>query len=341
MDGGLSVWMPHLDDHFEEQKAKTHALQSNKLTNESLDASCACGNVRFHITRPNEDSRGPRRNFPDLMFPDKTTEEHVKQNSADDKWWIPNNGSKYLAGTCACRSCRFISGFEVQTWAFVPRNNIFFHVPGTNNTEAVVPLDFETLPAGILKSYSSSPNVLREFCGTCGATVFWHEKSRSDVIDVSIGLLRAPDGARAESWLEWWLERVSFAEEAGTGRVGSEAKVASELIDASASTEKKFMEDDSIKTNYYPEVERLLLDHIPGANRVFIFDHTVRCADPNARRSPVQKAHVDQTAASVEQRIRLYFPNEADALLKQRYRLINVWRPLNERPVESFPLVFA
>ncbi|KAH7128851.1 hypothetical protein EDB81DRAFT_845870 [Dactylonectria macrodidyma] len=91
-----------------------------------------------------------------------------------------------------------------------------------------------------------------------------------------------------------------------------------------ASTEEEFIDDDSIKKNYYPEIEKLLLDHVPGANHVLIFDHTVRRAAPNAHRSPV-----------------LYYPDEGDALLKQRYRLINVWRPLNQRPVESFPFAFA
>ncbi|KAH7128850.1 Mss4-like protein [Dactylonectria macrodidyma] len=229
-DGGLSVWMKNLAGYSEEGTAKAPASQSIESANESLEASCSCGNVRFHITRPNEDSRGPSRNFPDLMFPDKTTDEHIKQNSADEKWWIQDNGNKYLAGTCACRSCRLISGFEVQTWAFVPRANIFFHTPEVEGAKFIVPLDFATLPPGILTSYSSSPNVRREFCGTCGATIFWHEKSPDDVIDISVGLLRAPDGARAENWLEWWQERVSFAEEADTERTGSEAKVASELI---------------------------------------------------------------------------------------------------------------
>ncbi|KAH6871645.1 hypothetical protein B0T10DRAFT_417118, partial [Thelonectria olida] len=96
----------------------SHPIES---ANEPLEAFCACGNIRFHITRPID---GPRRNFPDLVFPDKTTDELVKRNPADKKWWIQDNGNKYLAGTCACRSCRLIYEFEVQAWTFVPRANI-------------------------------------------------------------------------------------------------------------------------------------------------------------------------------------------------------------------------
>lgn len=107
------------------------------------------------------------------------------------------------------------------------------------------------------------------------------------------------------------------------------------------SAEPAFVDDESIKEKYYPEVERLLLDHVPGSNRVFIFDHTIRRSSPNANRSPVQLAHIDQTAKSVEKRVRRYYPDEADDLLKGRYRIINVWRSLNEGPVESFPLAVA
>ena len=38
------------------------------------------------------------------------------------------------------------------------------------------------------------------------------------------------------------------------------------------SAETSFTDDDSIKKNYYPEIERLLLDNVPGANQVIIFD---------------------------------------------------------------------
>lgn len=109
-----------------------------------------------------------------------------------------------------------------------------------------------------------------------------------------------------------------------------------------ASTERDFTDDASIKKNYYPEVERLLLDTLPGANKVYLFDHTIRRAKPNSHRGPVQRVHIDQTAPSVEKRVRRYFDaEEAERLLQGRYRIVNVWRPLNAKPVESLPLAFA
>lgn len=95
-----------------------------------------------------------------------------------------------------------------------------------------MPLDFGTLPKGVLTSYSSSPGVVRDFCSGCGATVFWHDGIRPDLVDVSVGLLRAEEGARAESWLKWWTDRVSFEEETETGREGAAARTARKLIGA-------------------------------------------------------------------------------------------------------------
>ncbi|PKS06791.1 hypothetical protein jhhlp_006866 [Lomentospora prolificans] len=108
------------------------------------------------------------------------------------------------------------------------------------------------------------------------------------------------------------------------------------------STEQDFTDDASIKANFYPEVEDLLLKNVPGSSKVVIFDHTIRRADPNASRNPVLKAHIDQTLKAAEARVRRHLPeDEAEERLKGRYRIINVWRPLNKNPVESFPLAFA
>ena len=106
------------------------------------------------------------------------------------------------------------------------------------------------------------------------------------------------------------------------------------------SAEKDFTDDEHIKQVYYPEVEKVLLDNVPGANRVFIFDHTIRRSDPNAKRAPVTRAHIDQTTKSAIMRVDYHMGDEAEQLLKGRYRLINVWRPLNG-PVVASPLAYA
>ncbi|KAL8923534.1 MAG: hypothetical protein Q9172_003070 [Xanthocarpia lactea] len=94
----------------------------------------------------------------------------------------------------------------------------------------------------------------------------------------------------------------------------------------------------SIMTDYYPEVEQLLLDSIPEAKRIHLFDHTVRLIGGD--RPPVLRVHIDQTAAAAIERVRTVLPSEANDLLKDRVRIINVWRPLNG-PVQCSPLAFA
>lgn len=99
-------------------------------------------------------------------------------------------------------------------------------------------------------------------------------------------------------------------------------------------------DDERVKNVYYPEVEKLVLDKVPGAKKVFIFDHTIRRSDPNAKRAPVNRAHIDQTGKSAKARVEFHMGDEAEKLLQGRYRIINVWRPLNG-PVIANPLTFA
>ncbi|KAL8947785.1 MAG: hypothetical protein Q9222_005970 [Ikaeria aurantiellina] len=109
----------------------------------------------------------------------------------------------------------------------------------------------------------------------------------------------------------------------------------------SATTRSTFDSDSLIKELYYPEVEKLLLKET-GAKKILLFDHTIRLASPGANRAPVNRVHIDQTASSAAQRVRHHLPDpeEAEAALKGRYRIINVWRPLNP-PIAAHPLAFA
>ncbi|KAI1445196.1 hypothetical protein F5Y02DRAFT_132995 [Annulohypoxylon stygium] len=246
-DGGLSPFItdvegPHgqrVHGHGDESPPPSTVTKTGE-GKDTLEAHCHCKTVRFRITRPDASSRVPHSGFPDLMIPFASSPREIVSNPQNEKWWLrpPDsaNPTKYLAGTCACRSCRLTSGFEVQTWAFVPRSNIFFVTPSYAKSETaeenkLIPLDFETLPKGILRSYESSPGVLREFCPGCGATVFWHDRWRPGIIDVSVGLLDAPEGSRAETWSDWWYGRVSFAEDATTGRVGEAAHWAESVVE--------------------------------------------------------------------------------------------------------------
>lgn len=77
-------------------------------------------------------------------------------------------------------------------WTYVP----------TSNLRAISgePYRFDSQT---LKSFKSSEGVTRYYCGNCGATIFYWRDNRPEVIDVAVGLLNAPTGARAEEWLDW------------------------------------------------------------------------------------------------------------------------------------------
>lgn len=116
-------------------------------------------------------------------------------------------------------------------------------------------------------------------------------------------------------------------------------KQAFEFYETHDSPGVDFWNDASVKEKYYPEVEQLLRDKIPGTHKVIIFDHTTRKQEPDAKRGPVLRAHIDQTTRSATWRVPLHVedPEEAKKLLAGRFRIINVWRPING-PVETAPL---
>jgi hypothetical protein len=100
-----------------------------------------------------------------------------------------------------------------------------------------------------------------------------------------------------------------------------------------------FYADDEVKRVYYPEVERLLRDEL-GASRVFIFDHTVRNAARQDAREPSRRVHNDHTVNSAPRRVRDHLGPEAEELLKHRFGIVNVWRPIRG-PVLDSPLALC
>jgi hypothetical protein len=105
-----------------------------------------------------------------------------------------------------------------------------------------------------------------------------------------------------------------------------------------------FMSDAEVRRTYYPECEELI-KRVSGAERVVVFDHTLRTASSAQRetqkiRDIVSRVHNDYTEWSGPQRVRDIMGDEADALLQGRFAIIQVWRPINH-PVESHPLAIC
>ena len=107
-------------------------------------------------------------------------------------------------------------------------------------------------------------------------------------------------------------------------------------------------DDAAIRAQLYPEVEAFVTK-VVGANRVIIFDHTIRAQSnvnqtrsehSTSRRAPVMNIHCDYTPNSGPLRVRQLLPNEADELLKHRVAFYNFWKPL-KRTVEERPLAMC
>ncbi len=109
---------------------------------------------------------------------------------------------------------------------------------------------------------------------------------------------------------------------------------------------RDFDDQETIRARYYAETISML-EELTGASRVVVFDHTIRRRIPGAtdrttgiQRQPVPRVHNDYTVKSGPQRVRDLLVAEADVLLKQRFSVINVWRPIRG-PVQDTPLAVS
>lgn len=143
-----------------------------------LHCYCRCAKVEFWIARPSEQS-----------------EEALGRSK---------HGKHYEAEVCGCNSCRLDTGMEWTEWAVTPTMNI--------SLDAIGRVPFSA-SLGSLKAFSSSLKVLRYHCDSCGASVFYRTDERPDLTYVAIGLIDAPEGARAEGWLDWY-SRLAFRDDA-------------------------------------------------------------------------------------------------------------------------------
>ena len=75
---------------------------------------------------------------------------------------------------CHCSQCRKCHGAAVASYGSVLRNDLHL-IQGADD----------------LRSYSSSPSVLRQFCAHCGSSLFWSrsEGDYADWISIALGTL--------------------------------------------------------------------------------------------------------------------------------------------------------
>ena len=102
-----------------------------------------------------------------------------------------------------------------------------------------------------------------------------------------------------------------------------------------------YYDDKKVRGIYMPEMEALV-KRVTGALRVHAFDYNVRCQAYSEQkvhmaRMPVRFVHNDYTDTSGPQRVRDLMGDESEALLKRRFAVINVWKPI-VGPVQRTPL---
>ncbi|KAK3297162.1 uncharacterized protein B0H64DRAFT_119490 [Chaetomium fimeti] len=139
--------------------------------------------------------------------------EETQRRGGELPWYIDPVTHKGMGSLDGCDSCRLAAGSEVYNWTFAALRHISF--AGANKEG--FPRDTSQLRIateakdgegrdprlGTLAFYASSPDVQRYFCGRCSATLFYAVDDRPDIVDVAVGLLDSPDGARAESAISW------------------------------------------------------------------------------------------------------------------------------------------
>ena len=179
-DGGLTRLVSTVEEHLLEQvqpeSSQPPTAERTSISesgDEELHAQCHCGGVSFTISRPRED-----------VIPG---------------WTSPVNRTKWLASIALCDDCRLTTGTHAIGWMFVPLDHIS-------------PIPPKDLMIGSSHGYRSAEDVLRTFCGTCGATVFYSCAERPRILNVAVGILRASEGVMVERWAVWRAGRAAWPE---------------------------------------------------------------------------------------------------------------------------------
>lgn len=79
------------------------------------------------------------------------------------------NKDPFWVAACYCVDCRKISGAPYAVWVGFKTNEVTWH--------------------GNRKIYSSSEKVNRSFCGSCGSSLTWEQKEKTENIFLTLGSL--------------------------------------------------------------------------------------------------------------------------------------------------------
>ena len=83
---------------------------------------------------------------------------------------------------CHCGMCRKAHGAAFATYASLARRR--FRLKSGESA---------------LRAFRSSESVTREFCGTCGSSLFWSDGEHPEAIGIALGTLDGDPGGRPEA----------------------------------------------------------------------------------------------------------------------------------------------
>lgn len=213
IDGGASPWLRFLNADGTESKRWRGDSGLEQLTSDwpaitdlmKVDAKtcqdvypiqCHCKGVDLVL----------RRGDPDFA---KMTKDELP-------FFIDPTTHKHITTFDACSFCRPMFGDDIIHWTFALLQHLDFASSAPTRGGRGFPKTAQDLKNavasptldgrfGTLSMYSSSDDVQRYFCSRCSATIFYAVDDRPDLVDVAVGVLNAPEGARAESLLLWGL----------------------------------------------------------------------------------------------------------------------------------------
>ncbi|KAI8631263.1 Mss4-like protein [Xylariaceae sp. FL1651] len=212
LDGGASPWLRSVQS----DGSQPRLWKGRKGQSEELPSNWPSGNDLPDAPVSTEANEIPIRchcGGVDLVYRQLNAEFAALARS-ELPWFIDPDTNKSLGGFDACDSCRLSSGIDIFHWTFVLLRHLAFPKlnrevqPGFPQSsielKAAVSMGKNRDPRwGTLAFHESSSDVERYFCSRCSACVFYAAHDRPDLVDLAIGLIESPDGARAEGLVSW------------------------------------------------------------------------------------------------------------------------------------------
>ena len=119
-----------------------------------------------------------------------------------------------------------------------------------------------------------------------------------------------------------------------------------EVVDYDGKVHHPFTDNSDEQKCLYEEITNILKNRL-RASRVIIFRHVIRSRGPprpadqcdETHKNPVFYPHVDFNPVSAKYKVKeILGEDEATKLMKNRFQVVNIWKPLGFNPITNIPL---